>query len=393
VPVSRTVLIAGAGIGGLTAALALARHGFRVVVFEASDRLEEIGAGIQLSPNAARILIALGIAERLKPHLVIPDELIVRMARTGELLARASLGATAQEHYGAPYWVILRADLQTALCDAAAASSLIELRLGTRVDDFAAIDDEITIAGRGMGATQAGGLLLICADGLWSNLRLRLGHPREPRPARHTAWRALVTTAAAPPELRRPAVNLWLGRNAHLVHYPVKGGALINMVAIARDSWDEPGWNAPAPRGEVLDRFGPNSWHASARALLGVAERWHKWALLDCAPFASWGRGPVTLLGDAAHPMLPYLAQGAAMAIEDAAALGECLARSRHNPAAGLRAYETMRRPRTARVQRASRRNATVYHVGGAEPLLRAVARVALRGDRLIRRYDWLYAY
>jgi salicylate hydroxylase len=129
------------------------------------------------------------------------------------------------------------------------------------------------------------------------------------------------------------------------------------------------------------------------RALLGVAERWHKWALFDCATFASWGQGPVTLLGDAAHPMLPYLAQGAAMAIEDAAVLGQCLARSRDNPAAGLRAYEEMRRPRTARVQRASRRNATVYHLGGAEPLLRALAWLVLSGDRLIRRYDWLYTY
>jgi salicylate hydroxylase len=202
-----------------------------------------------------------------------------------------------------------------------------------------------------------------------------------------------VPTSAAPTEFSRPAVNLWLGRNAHLVHYPVKGGTLINVVAIARDSWDEPGWNAPALRGEVLDRFGQKQWHASARALLGAAEQWHKWALFDCAPFASWGRGLVTLLGDAAHPMLPYLAQGAAMAIEDAAALGECLAQSGNDPTAGVRAYEDMRRPRTARVQRASRRNATLYHLGGAQLLLRALARFTLGGEKLIRRYDWLYAH
>jgi salicylate hydroxylase len=388
------VVIAGAGVGGLTAALVLARHGFRVAVFEASERLEEIGAGIQLSPNAARILIALGLAERLKPHLVVADELTVRIARTGEVLARARLGGATQERYGAPYWFIHRADLQTALRDAAAASSAIELRLGTRVDDFVLMNDGIAITARqGMQVLEAHGLVLICADGLWSSLRKRLGPLREPRFAGHTAWRSLVPTAAAPTEFSQPAVNLWIGRNAHLVHYPVKGGALINVVAIARASWKEPGWHVAALRSEVLDRFSPKQWHMSARALLGAAEHWHKWALFDCAAFASWGRGPATLLGDAAHPILPYLAQGAAMAIEDAAVLGQCLVRSGNDPAAGLRSYEDMRRPRTARVQRASRRNATIYHLGGAEPLLRALAFFTLGGDALVRRYDWLYAY
>jgi salicylate hydroxylase len=393
------VLIAGAGIGGLTAALVLARHAFRVELFEASERLEEIGAGIQLSPNAARILIGLGLAERLEEHVVVPEELRVRMARTGEVLARAPLGATAQAQYGAPYWVIHRGDLQAVLRDAAIAAPGIALQLGARVNDFAALDDGIAVgASRRKESVEARGVLLVCADGLLSSLRKRLGHRKEPRSAGHSAWRALIPAAAAPPEFSEPAINLWLGHSAHLVHYPVKSGTLINVVAIARDTWNEPGWNEPgwnapvAGRG-VLDRFGAGRWHASARALLDAAENWHKWALFDCAPFSSWGKGRVTLLGDAAHPTLPYLAQGAAMAIEDAAVLGDCLAHSRNDAAAALRAYESIRRPRTARVQRASRRNATVYHLGGAEPLLRAVTRFALHGDKVVRRYDWLYGW
>src|SRR5207237_1235581 len=145
-------------------------------------------------------------------------------------------------------------------------------------------------------------------------------------------WRALVPAEAAPLELSAPAVNLWVGHDAHLVHYPVKGGRLINVVAILRDSWNEPGWNAAAFGADILARFPAGRWQARARALLAAAERWQKWALHDCPPLGRWGKGPTTLLGDAAHPMLPYLAQGAAMAIEDAAVLGDCLGRAAHDP-------------------------------------------------------------
>ena len=391
---SRTVVVAGAGIGGLAAALALARRGFRVVLLEAAQRLEEVGAGIQLSPNASHILTALGLEARLGPHVVVPEELTVRTARSGHVLARAPLGATAVERYRAPYWVIHRGDLQATLREAVAATPDIELRLGVKVEDFATHDDGVTVAAVSSGRpAEERGMALVAADGLWSALRRRLGHRTLPRFARHTAWRALIPVEAAPAELAAPAVNLWLGRDAHLVHYPVKAGRLINVVAIARDDWREPGWTAPGWRREVLDRFPAGRWHAPARDLLDASEHWQKWALADCAPLARWGNGPVTLLGDAAHPMLPYLAQGAGMAIEDAAVLGECLARMPEDPAGAMRAYESMRRPRTARTQRAARRNGAVYHMGGAEALLRALAPLAVGGDRLIRRYDWLYGW
>src|SRR5215471_10838536 len=259
---SRTVLIAGAGIGGLTAALAIAQRGFQVAVFDQAPRLDEIGAGIQLSPNASRVLIALGLGERLRPHVVAPQELCVLHAQSARMLARAPLGAAAEDRYGAPYWVIHRGDLQTALLEAVSADPNIALRLGARVEDFALHPNGVTIA---TSTTQHGGeergSALIAADGLWSALRRRLGHRGEPRFARHTAWRA-------------PALNLWFGRHAHLVHYPVRGGSLINVVAIIRDDWREPGWSAPGAREEILARYPAGLWPAPARAILGAPRQW-----------------------------------------------------------------------------------------------------------------------
>ncbi len=391
---SRTVLIAGAGIGGLTAALAIARHGFRVDVFDQAERLEEVGAGIQLSPNASRVLIALGLQERMAPQIVAPQELRVMNARTGRVLATAQLGAVAQARYGAPFWVTHRGDLQAALLGAVGDNPDIEIHLGTRIEDLAIHQNGVTIAGQRKGqAIEERGIALVGADGLWSTLRTRLGHRGEPRFARHSAWRALVPAEAAPAELRAPAVNLRLGRNAHLVHYPVKGGALINVVAIVRDDWRESGWSAPGHLNEIAARFPAGMWQAPARALIAGAQRWQKWALFDCAPLSSWGKGPATLLGDAAHPMLPYLAQGAAMAIEDAAILGDRLARTPEDAAGAMRDYERTRFARTSRTQRAARRNGMVYHMGGAEAFLRTLALMALGGRRLLASYDWLYGW
>ncbi len=395
---ARTVIIAGAGIGGLTAALALAQRGFEITLLEAAVRLEEVGAGLQLSPNAARVLIALGIAERLKPHIVVPEHLAVRNARSGRLLAQGPLGATTEQRYGAPYWVIHRGDLQAALCEAVAATPGITLKLGSKVENFTVEPDSITVsASQGSQPLTVRAHALIAADGLWSTLRqqARASHYaascRSHRVAHAHSGRGCSRQSAI-----APAVNLWLGADTHLVHYPVKAGRMINVVAIVGDDWREPGWNTPGEPRELLDRFSAEHWHASARDLLAASERWQKWALFDCPPLATWGttwgNGRVTLLGDAAHPMLPYLAQGAAMAIEDAAVLAACLERNPDVPAA-LRTYEASRLPRTTRVQRDASRNATVYHMSGAAAVLRSLALMAMGGDRLISRYDWLYGW
>ncbi len=387
---SRNVIIAGAGIGGLSAALMLAQSGFRVTLLEQAGQLSEAGAGIQLSPNATRILIALGLGERLRADAFVPEAIAIKTA-AGSKLARIPLGEEAEHRFSAPYWAIHRADLQAALLDAVRANPDIVLRLGTKVEDFIEHTKGLSVACRqGVLAADEQGIALIGADGLWSAVRVRLGQ-FEPEFRKRTAWRALIPTDAVEEEFRTPEVQLWLGRKAHVVHYPVKSGKLINVVAIVNDKWAQPGWSADGAREELLAHFSAWSWALPVREFLAVPERWQKWALHDLAPLEQWGKGRVTLLGDAAHPMLPFLAQGAAMAIEDAAVLADSLASMPDEPAAALRRYERARRKRTARVQKAARGNGRVYHLTAAESVFRNLFLRLASGKMLLRRYDWLY--
>lgn len=387
---SRSVIVAGAGIGGLTAALAIARKGFRVVVLEQAARLEETGAGVQLSPNAIQVLALLKLDARLAPFAVAPEEIRIMRGRRGSEIVRVPLGHDAQMRYGAPYWVIHRADLQGVLLAAVRAHPDIALRLGARAQDHAIHANGVTVqvAAAG-GASDEHGIALIGADGLWSTVRARLGDRRPPRFARRTAWRATVPAELVAPAFRAPATWLWLGPNAHLVHYPVTAGIAVNIVAIVRDDWQGPDWSAAGARAELLKRF--SRWTPAARELLAAPDRWLKWALHDRAPRRNWGGGAVTLLGDAAHPMLPFLAQGAAMAIEDAYVLAECLAATPDEAAAALRRYEGARFRRTARTQRAAARNSRLYHLWGPAASLRDLALRVMGGQNLRRRYDWLY--
>jgi salicylate hydroxylase len=387
---SRTIIVAGAGIGGLTAALALIREGFRVVVIEQAEQLAETGAGIQLSPNATGILRALGVGDHLKARAVAPDAIRILRAASARDIVRVPLGRAAELRYGAPYWVIHRGDLQAGLIEALEATSDFVLRLGSTVDDFAVHAHGITVQARGRIATiDEHGIALIGADGLWSAVRGRLGDHALPRFRRRTAWRALVPAERVAPPWREAATVLWLGADAHLVHYPVRGGAMINLVAIVRDEQRTSGWSAAGRRADLVARFA--GWHKDARALIETPEGWQKWSLYDRLHARPWGSGPVTLLGDAAHAMLPFLAQGGAMAIEDAAVLAACLARQSDDPAAALRVYEGLRRRRTARAQRHARTNGMVYHLKGPAAFARNLALAAMGGHRLLGRYDWLY--
>jgi salicylate hydroxylase len=391
-PSSRTVIIAGAGIGGLTAALALARNGFRALILEQAERLEETGAGIQLSPNATRILIGLGLADRLQPHVVAPTAIRVLGGRSGREIVRIPLGAGAVQRYGAPYWVIHRGDLQAALSDAAVQHLNIVLRLGMSVEDFATHPHGVTVSARGAaGLWTEHGHAVIAADGLWSAARARIASRTPPRFAGRTAWRALVPAAQLAPEFREPLVHLWLGHDAHLVHYPVKGGKLVNVVVITADDWSGPGWSEPASRVDLLARLSSRRWAPQAHSVFRAPDAWLKWALYETEPLASFAHGAAALLGDAAHAMLPFLAQGAAMAIEDAAVAAQCLARMPDDPAAAWESYSAIRRRRTRKVQLLAARNGKRYHRAGAAAMLRNTAMRLLGGERLLQNYDWLY--
>jgi len=388
------VIIAGAGIGGLSASLSLAKRGFRSLVLEQAERLEEAGAGIQLAPNATRILVDLGLRPLIERTALVPQAIRVISARFARDVVRIPIGREAEERYGAPYWIMHRADLQAALAEAVNASQDVTLKLDARVEDFAAYSNGVTVQWRGGGQVRDdSAIALVGADGLWSSVRARVRRDTPPRFAHRTAWRALVPTESVAPEFREPLVHLWLGQDAHLVHYPVKGGALINIVAVVRDEWQLQGWSAAGEHEELLHHFSRWDWAEPARNLLMLPERWLKWALFDRPRPHHGGRGPVTLLGDASHPMLPFLAQGAGMAIEDGAVLADALANDVERPTKALRRYERARRRRTGKVQRASRRQGRLYGMSGPEGFLRNVAMRMRGGEKLLARQDWLYAW
>jgi salicylate hydroxylase len=387
------IIVVGAGIGGLTAALSLAKIGKQVVVIEAAERLEEIGAGIQLSPNASRVLIALGLRERLQDFVTSPPCIRVRNGRSGRPIVEIPLGLSAEARYGAPYWLIHRGDLQRVLLDACTADSGISLRLGTRYLGHTTRTDGVTAAIRVDGEdSEISAAALIGADGIWSEVRAGIGENAAPEFQARVAWRALIAPDALAPEFRGPETHLWLGPDAHLVYYPVQGGRRINIVAIARGADRGAAWDGVAVREDLLTAF--RTWTAPVQAILRAADAWSAWSLHALPQLKRWTDGRVTLLGDAAHAMTPFIAQGGAMAIEDAAVLAHCVSEGAHTDIAlALRAYEAIRDPRASAVARAAQRTGAIYHLRGPAALARNLAMSILGGERLRKRQDWLYAW
>lgn len=382
-----TIAIAGGGIGGLAAAIALARAGRRAVVFEQAEGFAEVGAGVQVGPNGARALQALGAWEALRNRTVEPRRIVVRDGSSGATLNEIGLGTAFAERYGAPYCVAHRGDVLAALLATARSLPRIELKTGVAVTGFDARDGGVTVhlEGKAFGAEA-----LVGADGLHSAVRGRLLGASPPEPAGHVLYRALVPIDAVPGGTETDCVALWLYPGGHTVHYPVSGGAYMNIV-VAGETRSEPGgWGAPAAPAEVLTSVAEAV--PALTALLQTPQDWRQWPAADRAPANRWGDGPVTLLGDAAHPVLPYLAQGAVMALEDAVVIGHCMA-TEPTIAQAFRAYESQRAPRVARLARASRRQGRVYHLGGPLRLARDAVMSAMPPGLFLAQLDWLYSW
>ncbi|MGE3246371.1 MAG: FAD-dependent oxidoreductase [Beijerinckiaceae bacterium] len=392
------ILIAGAGIGGLTAALALSKEGHRVTLIERAPELGEAGAGLQLSPNATSALAHIGILEQVQRKALQPDILTVRRGSDGAELMRMQLGAMAEVRWRAPTLVIHRADLQQVLLDRIALSPRIDLELGAEVRGFASTANGVQVgARRGEENIRFDGDMLIGADGLRSVVRGRLGMGQtdEPIYSGRTAWRTVVDAANVPPMALRYATNLWLGPSAHLVHYPLRDGACVNVVAIVEDAWrggnEGDFWNENGDPRFIESRF--SRWNVAARELIGAVASWRRWPLFDRNPVPRWSLDKVVLLGDAAHPVLPFLAQGACLAIEDAAVIGAAIARHPGDIAAAIREYEERRIVRAAEVRIASRRQGTIYHMSGLPAMARDMVMGRLSQRQIEARMDWVYKY
>lgn len=389
---SRTIVVAGAGIGGLTASLALAARGFRVIILERAERLEEAGAGLQLSPNASRILIDLGLQPLLAPHVIAPESISIMTVRTGKEIGRIPLGEAATFRYGAPYWIVRRADLQAALVAHVKSHPDIDLRLGAQFEDVAVYPKGVTVVQRaGTSRQQEPVLALIGADGVWSSVRHQIFPEAQPQFTGSIAWRGTVDAAQLPRGFNAQRVQLWMGTNAHLVAYPMSGGKRINVVAIVSGKWNRPGWSEPGDVVEIANHFSAPQWPIAARMMIGAVDSWRKWALFAMRDGGAWNKGPIALLGDASHAMLPFAAQGAGMAIEDAAVIAKCLEGSPTNPTAAFVQYAALRTPRVTRAQRTARKNGQTYHLGGPVGFARDQVIRLLGGSRLLSRQDWIY--
>jgi salicylate hydroxylase len=396
VAAARTIIVAGAGIGGLTAALSLAAKGFRVIILEKAERLEEAGAGLQLSPNASRVLIDLGLRPRLAPSAVTPEAISIVSARAGGEIARLPLGEAAGLRAGAPYWVMHRADLQGALQAAVNDHPDIDLRLGSQFEDVTSHAKGLTVVQRhGNARQQELAVALVGADGIWSAVRNHLFPDVQPQFSGLIAWRGTLDATTLPREHTAARVQLWMGPDAHLVAYPISAARQINVVAVVPGTWNRPGWSAPGDANELKNAFASQRWPATARMLIGAVDEWRRWALFTLPDIRKWTDGAIALLGDAAHAMLPFAAQGAGMAIEDAAVLAKCLSENPGDPIAGtaaaLKRYGRQRRGRVLRVRRAARQQGRIYHLTGPLALARDVAIKAMGPERMLARQDWIY--
>jgi salicylate hydroxylase len=363
---SLPVVVAGGGIGGLAAALALTRQGFAVKVLEQSPKLGEIGAGIQLGPNAFAAFDALGVGPNARARAVYTDDMVMHEALDESLVARVPVGEPFRRRFGNPYAVIHRADVHTSLLEGAQASGTIDVLTSTTVQRVEQRDDSVSVFDSGGGEHR--GIALIGADGVKSAVRGQYVGD-EARVSGHVVYRAVVDKKDFPADLQWNAASIWVGPNCHLVHYPLRGGEQYNVVVTFHSRQQEQWSVREGSREEVQTYFEGIS--PRPRQLIDLPRSWKRWATADREPIAQWTFGRATLLGDAAHPMLQYLAQGACMALEDAVTLGEALRANGNDIAGAFDLYQRSRVTRTARVVLMAREMGRIYHAQGVERLVR----------------------
>jgi salicylate hydroxylase len=384
--------IVGAGIGGLAAALALLRRGVPVTVHEQAPALGEIGAGVQISANGMRVLHALGLEAPLAAVAFEPAGKVVRLWSTGETWPLFDLGAESVRRYGFPYLMFHRADLHAALAAAVRALDPGAVRLGARLESLALDADGVRLDFADGKRERAAAV--VGADGIHSVVRRALYGPDRPRFTGIVAWRGVFASARLAPELQRPVGVNWVGPGGHVIHYHLRRGALMNFVGVReRQDWQVESWTARGTKAEFHADFA--GWHADIHAMIDCVDEPYKWALMARDPLPAWSRGPVTLLGDAAHPMLPFLAQGAVSALEDGYVLARAVAEAGGDVPAAFARYEAARRARSARMMAASATQAERFH----NPALaeRDAAKRYVdeqwQAERVRERYEWLFAY
>jgi len=382
------VLIAGGGIGGLAVALGLAQKGIRSILLEKAAVLGEIGAGIQLGPNAFHAFDYLGIGEAARGMAVYVDQLRLMDAMTAREICHVDLRETFRARFGNPYAVVHRGDLHGVFLKACRDSELIELRVSSEVVGYD--QDGASVTARLASGDRATGSLLIGADGLWSNVRKQVAGDGKPRVSGHTTYRSVIPTEQMPEDLRWNAATLWAGPKCHLVHYPLSGWKTFNLVVTCHNDAGEPVAGKPVSEAEVLKGF--SHIHERALAIIRHGTNWKLWVLCDRDPIEHWVDGRVVLLGDAAHPMLQYFAQGACQAMEDAVCLSHMLGNHPGDEELALAKYRAQRFPRTARVQLLSRAiGEHIYHPSGEHARLRNAIMSAKSQEEWYGDLAWLY--
>ncbi len=385
---TRPVLIAGGGIGGLAAALGLAQKGIRSILLEKAASLGEIGAGIQLAPNAFHAFDYLGVGEAARAMAVYVDKLRLMDALTAQEICHVDLGEAFRARFRNPYAVVHRGDLHGVFLKACRDSELIDLRVSSEVVSYD--QDGTSVTAQLASGDRVTGSLLIGADGLWSNIRKQVAGDGKPRVSGHTTYRSVIPTEQMPEDLRWNAATLWAGPKCHLVHYPLSGWKVFNLVVTCHNDAPEPVAGKPVPHQEVMKGFA--HIHQRAQDIIRHGSNWKLWVLCDRDPTESWVDGRVALLGDAAHPMLQYFAQGACQAMEDAVCLSHMLGSYPDDPATALQEYRAQRFPRTARVQLLSRAiGEHIYHPAGEHARLRNAIMSAKSQAEWYGDLAWLY--